>query len=314
MKRTGFDHPKVRRLTNMLGMRRFEAIGLLECLWNFTARHAICGDVGKWSDDEIAAAIDWPTERASELIDALVSARLVDRCSVHRLVVHDWQDHADDSTRKTVKKHGLTFVVSSTATQSVAAEKTDSSHAKPPVPARAQGTADDQGTDHSESVLERSGTFENHSGTFANSSESFRSVPDSQSQSQSDIQSQSQAAPLAKASREVALDPKCVEFAQFMWNAILAMNPTAREPDLEKWANELRIMSQRDGPDRTLDEARALFAWANQDAFWRTNILSPGALRKHWDKLRIKRDSNGRATSRERRTVGKPETDRQFAF
>ncbi|MFO0904266.1 MAG: hypothetical protein U0939_14785 [Pirellulales bacterium] len=316
VKRTGFDHPKVRRLAGLLGIRLFEAIGLLECLWHFTARHAICGDVGKWSDDEIAVAIDWPIDRVSELIDALVSARLVDPCPVHRLVIHDWQDHADDSTRKTIKKHGWNFVVPVGTTPAGTAAAPAASPTNSPPLARAEETADGNKTDDLDAVREHSGTIENHSGMFSNSSEPFRIVPDShsQSQSQSDSQSQSQAAPPAKKCREVALDPKCVEFAQFMWHAILALHPAAREPDLEKWADELRIMCQRDGPDRTLDEARALFAWANQDAFWRTNILSPGALRKHWDKLKIKRDSNGRGTSRDRRTVGKPETDRQFAF
>jgi len=108
VKRTGIDHPKLRRLARGLQTPRCTAVGVLECLWHFTARHAIRGDVGRWTDEEIAEAIDWPGD-AQGLVEALVACRFLDRHPTHRLVVHDWHDHCDQSTRKTLKKHGLEF-------------------------------------------------------------------------------------------------------------------------------------------------------------------------------------------------------------
>ena len=40
MKRTGLEHPKLRRLSRRLGVPRWGAVGLLECLWGYVARFA----------------------------------------------------------------------------------------------------------------------------------------------------------------------------------------------------------------------------------------------------------------------------------
>jgi hypothetical protein len=109
MKRMACDHPKILRFSALLDVPYYSAVGLLELLWHFTARHAIRGDVGKWSDAEIASGIRWPAEYAKRLIDALIEARLLDRHKGHRLVIHDWRDHADESTKKTLQKHLMTF-------------------------------------------------------------------------------------------------------------------------------------------------------------------------------------------------------------
>ena len=41
---------------------------------------------------------------------------------------------------------------------------------------------------------------------------------------------------------------------------------------------------------------RALFAWANQDSFWQSNVLLPQKLREHWDTLKLTKDRpNGKS-------------------
>ena len=104
MKRTAFGHPKITRLRRLLELPQYAVVGLLECLWHFTARHAIRGDVGKWSDEEIADGVSWPNGDAEKLITALTEARLLDPHPDHRLVVHDWYDHADDSVHRTLAR------------------------------------------------------------------------------------------------------------------------------------------------------------------------------------------------------------------
>ena len=110
MKRNAFDHPKFRRLAKLLDLPSpWAPLGIMEAISHFTAKHAIQGDIGKWSDEEIADGIGWDKEPA-KLIEALVEARLFDRDRTHRLVVHDWKDHADDSVRKTLKRNGRDFI------------------------------------------------------------------------------------------------------------------------------------------------------------------------------------------------------------
>jgi hypothetical protein len=97
MKRTGFDHPKHGRLMRLLNINHAYSVGVVESVLQFTAKHAPRGDIGKWSDEEIAEAIDFDDRPAAELIDALVRAKWLDRQDGCRLIVHDWDDHCEDS-------------------------------------------------------------------------------------------------------------------------------------------------------------------------------------------------------------------------
>jgi hypothetical protein len=97
MKRGTPDHPKVRALARSLSVNHAWAVGILELMWHFAAQYAPRGDVGRYSDEEIAEACSWPIERSSELVDALVSCGFLDRHDQYRLVVHDWHDHADSA-------------------------------------------------------------------------------------------------------------------------------------------------------------------------------------------------------------------------
>lgn len=110
MKRGTPDHPKTKDLSNHLGIPIPYAIGLLEVLWHYTAKYAIQGNIGKWDNRAIAKALYWPEKKADGLVDALVDSGWLDRDSEHRLLIHDWQDHADQSVRKTLKNHGLDFI------------------------------------------------------------------------------------------------------------------------------------------------------------------------------------------------------------
>jgi hypothetical protein len=92
--------PKVRRLARKLGVPRVHAIGILALLWEFTAGHAPRGDVGRWDDEDIADACDWPEDQATELISALIETRWLDECPENRLIVHDWADHCPQYIKK----------------------------------------------------------------------------------------------------------------------------------------------------------------------------------------------------------------------
>lgn len=64
-------------------------------------------------------------------------------------------------------------------------------------------------------------------------------------------------------------------------------NPTAKEPNIDGWAQDVRLMRMADG--RSHRDICELFRWAKADDFWGPNIQSPGTLRKQWDKLTEKR-------------------------
>lgn len=82
--------------------------------------------------------------------------------------------------------------------------------------------------------------------------------------------------------------------AQWMHDKILELGIGFRartEKQLLGWANDIRLMRERDGRDhRTIAE---LFAWANAHEFWRANILSPAKLRTQWPTLEGQRKRAG---------------------
>ncbi|CAF1900914.1 Replication protein O [Bacillus subtilis] len=77
-----------------------------------------------------------------------------------------------------------------------------------------------------------------------------------------------------------------MENAEYLFKEIKNNNPDAKKPNLEKWANEFRLIRERD--KRTDEQIKYLIKWTQQDDFWKANILSPSSLRKHYDKLVVK--------------------------
>jgi hypothetical protein len=110
MKRGAPRHPKVAHLRKLLRLGLPDAVGRLELLWHFTAEFAPRGDIGRFSDERIEAAMDWRRGKPGRLIAALIESRLIDRHPECRLCVHDWPDHADQAVRKRLLRAGLKFV------------------------------------------------------------------------------------------------------------------------------------------------------------------------------------------------------------
>jgi len=109
MKRSAPDHPKMLALQERLGCSKIVAVGILELLWHWAMRFAPQGNVGKWSDDAIARGIGWEGD-GSALVSALVSAGWIDTDPEHRLLIHDWHEHADQGVKKSLGRAGLDFL------------------------------------------------------------------------------------------------------------------------------------------------------------------------------------------------------------
>ena len=73
-----------------------------------------------------------------------------------------------------------------------------------------------------------------------------------------------------------------------MFKRVLVVNPATKKPNLENWANTIRLMRESDNRDHST--MWAVFDWANRDSFWCSNVLSPDKLRKQFDKLQVKKN------------------------
>ena len=110
VKRGTLQHPKTRRLARLLNVRPAEALGLVQGLLDWAYYHAICGDVGKWDDEEIADGAGCQCADGASFVAALVKSGWLDEHPEHRLIIHDLVDHADDTWRKTLGRRRLQFV------------------------------------------------------------------------------------------------------------------------------------------------------------------------------------------------------------
>lgn len=99
----------MKKLARSLRINQAQCIGVLESLWHWAGSFAQQGDVGRFDDEDIAEACFWSKE-PRVLIDALLETRWLDADPVHRLLIHDWQDHADEAVRKYLDRHGLPFL------------------------------------------------------------------------------------------------------------------------------------------------------------------------------------------------------------
>lgn len=108
MKRGATRHPKLMALAQELGICRHQAVGILEDLWHWTAKYAPSGSLAACSDQILAEGIGHVGD-PHRLVEALVKTRWVDPHPVHRLVVHDWWDHAEDSVNTDLARKGKLF-------------------------------------------------------------------------------------------------------------------------------------------------------------------------------------------------------------
>lgn len=108
MKLGTLRNPKFLRLARMLGHGKAAAAGHLEALWHFTSDQAPAGDIGRWDDEDIEEGCLWEGG-SGVLIAALIECGWVDRCQNHRLVVHDWAEHASAMVKKRNGRAGIEF-------------------------------------------------------------------------------------------------------------------------------------------------------------------------------------------------------------
>lgn len=85
-------HKKICKLRDGLKLKsRYEAVGLVICIWAWAAVHAPSGDLTDVSAQDLADAAGW-RKSAKGLVEALVASGLVDRTE-GGLALHDWDDH-----------------------------------------------------------------------------------------------------------------------------------------------------------------------------------------------------------------------------
>lgn len=100
---------KFLKLKRRLALSHWQTVGLLESLWLFTQVNTPHGDIGRYSNEDIAAAIEYEGD-PDALIQHLVECRWLDNSELYRIVVHDWHQHAPNYIKGSVASSGGQFV------------------------------------------------------------------------------------------------------------------------------------------------------------------------------------------------------------
>jgi hypothetical protein len=99
---------KFHRLHRRIGGAKRCVAGLLEVLWHGVCRNCPHGDIGKFTNEEIAILADFDGD-ADQLVDDLIETGWLDEHSEYGLVVHDWHEHAPNYVKGNVKLSKLPF-------------------------------------------------------------------------------------------------------------------------------------------------------------------------------------------------------------
>lgn len=88
MKTTTLQSIKFSRLKRHLALSHWQVVGVLESLWLFTMVNVPTGEIGRFSNEDIAAGIEWSGD-ADQLIDKLIQSGWLHPSEEHRLVIGD---------------------------------------------------------------------------------------------------------------------------------------------------------------------------------------------------------------------------------
>jgi len=99
---------KFAKLKRRLKLCHWQAVGVLESIWLFTQLNSPGGNIGKLSNEDIAAGIEWDGD-ADEFVEAMIAIRFFDVCPVNRLIIHDWEEHCPTWVKGNMVKYGKKF-------------------------------------------------------------------------------------------------------------------------------------------------------------------------------------------------------------
>ena len=102
-------------------------------------------------------------------------------------------------------------------------------------------------------------------------------------------------------SRKFTFDDTQYELASLLWEKVKANFPKTKEPNLESWANDVRLMMEQD--ERSVSEIKAVIEWSQKHDFWYANIRSASKLRSQYENMFAQAD---REKKQEESSVTKP--------
>ncbi len=123
MKAGTHNHVKMKRLKRLLAIPLYRAVGILETLWQLCIECCDEGNVGKFTDAELADYLEWEGD-PSELIRSLTDAGWLDTDGSGRPSIHGWLEHCPEFIWDRIRKREARAVKSAKRDAPVRTETT----------------------------------------------------------------------------------------------------------------------------------------------------------------------------------------------
>ncbi len=92
-----------------------------------------------------------------------------------------------------------------------------------------------------------------------------------------------------KKSKKKFFTPDDLEIARHLFSKLKQINPKQKEPNWDTWANDARLLRERDGREKKkiINMIDKIFEYDGvwDGSFWKANIQSVRNLRKHYDRI-----------------------------
>ncbi|MDL2209892.1 hypothetical protein LJC26_03710 [Desulfovibrio sp. OttesenSCG-928-O18] len=272
-------HRKRKRLRLLLGPGSTD---YLIDLWIATAMNHPNGILEGMDETDIALEAGYEGEDTQKLVSALVECGFLEKTESGAYALHDWEDHQAYVIHAEQRK--------------AQARNAAAVRWKQPQEEKDMPGACCQHTDSNAPTL--------HYSSLPNSSDS--SLPSQEEERESSLRSDSLSEPdgpdaqignspaknPGKKSREpLPENSNAHRLAVLMRDTLKANVPTLKEPDLQAWARSFAVALRNDERMGEPHFVAEVVKWACSDSFWRANIQSPDKLRKQFDQLTARMES-----------------------
>ena len=92
--------------------------------------------------------------------------------------------------------------------------------------------------------------------------------------------------------KRYADDSQYMKAAVYLFEKIKERLPNKKEPDFQKWADEVRKTVELDGIP--IERYKQVLDWSQKDDFWQANILSTNKFRKQFDTIYLQMQRNNK--------------------
>ena len=249
-------HRKRKRLRLLLGPGSTD---YLIDLWLATAMNHPSGLLQGMDETDIALESGWDGEPGA-FVAALLECGFLEKTESGAYALHDWQDHQGYVVHADARKEKA---------RKAAAARWEGAYA-PSMPGACAGQCPNQ---NEQCPLPS---------PLPSPSPDPAPIP---------VPSPAPKGHLRKTPAALAEDSEAYRLALLMRDTLNSNVPTLKEPNLQQWARSFDVALRNDERMAEPHFVAEVIKWACSDSFWRTNIQSPETLRKQFDKLTAKMES-----------------------